>query len=416
MKNKTLILLTDSYPFGRKEPYIEKEIDYLSKAFKRIIVISSETNPETELRLPPNLTGINFVLSLSFIDKIRGFKYLFSNMFWVEMKMIRNVFMLKINFLILKTIFDALVSSEIYAAKIASVLNEYNIKHSELILYSFWNDYRALAIARIKKRVPMLTAISRAHGSDVYFERHPYNYLPMKKHIIDSLDAVFCISENGKKYLENKLRLDGKNDKLQCSRLGTREIAAFNIEKKRASMLMVSCSGIIFIKRINLIIKALASIKDYSIEWIHIGVDGDDHNIKSLANNLLGEKYNISYKFLGGIPNEEVLEFYKCNNIDIFINLSETEGIPASIMEAMAAGIPVIATNVGGVSEIVNDQNGILLNANTDVGQIKSEIDRFYYMDEVKFNSYRKNAFNTWKEYYNAEKNYKVFVEKILNL
>lgn len=41
--------------------------------------------------------------------------------------------------------------------------------------------------------------------------------------------------------------------------------------------------------------------------------------------------------------------------------MSDSEGIPVSIMEAMSFGIPVIARNVGGMSEIVNEENGLLL-------------------------------------------------------
>ena len=48
-----------------------------------------------------------------------------------------------------------------------------------------------------------------------------------------------------------------------------------------------------------------------------------------------------------------MLDYYKNNIIDIFINLSASEGIPVSIMDAISFGIPCIATNVGGTGEIV---------------------------------------------------------------
>ena len=48
----------------------------------------------------------------------------------------------------------------------------------------------------------------------------------------------------------------------------------------------------------------------------------------------------------------------------MFINLSSSEGIPVSIMEAQSFGIPVIATNVGGSGEIVVSETGVLVDEN----------------------------------------------------
>jgi len=48
---------------------------------------------------------------------------------------------------------------------------------------------------------------------------------------------------------------------------------------------------------------------------------------------------------------------------DIFVLASRFEGLPISILEAMRAGLPVVATNVGGVRELVDDQTGILVPA-----------------------------------------------------
>ena len=58
---------------------------------------------------------------------------------------------------------------------------------------------------------------------------------------------------------------------------------------------------------------------------------------------------NIRAEFKGRVLNKEVLKFYIDEVPDLFINLSSSEGIPMSIMEAMSCSIPVIATNNKGI-------------------------------------------------------------------
>ena len=58
--------------------------------------------------------------------------------------------------------------------------------------------------------------------------------------------------------------------------------------------------------------------------------------------------------FKKGRSREEMVEFYK--KIDVFINVSESEGMPQSILEAAACGLPIIVTNVGGMPEFVDKE------------------------------------------------------------
>ena len=63
--------------------------------------------------------------------------------------------------------------------------------------------------------------------------------------------------------------------------------------------------------------------------------------------------YDIDLHLFGHLDNNEIFNMYKNNSYDYFITLSESEGLPVSIMEAISCGIPVIATAVGGITEIV---------------------------------------------------------------
>ena len=83
-------------------------------------------------------------------------------------------------------------------------------------------------------------------------------------------------------------------------------------------------------------------------------------------------------------------------------------------MEAFSFGIPVIATNVGGVNEIViSGFNGFLLDSNCSVEDVTKIIHEFYGLNLKKVNQMRTNAYLTWKEKFNADKNFPLFVERI---
>lgn len=66
-------------------------------------------------------------------------------------------------------------------------------------------------------------------------------------------------------------------------------------------------------------------------------------------------------RLLGALPNEDLRELYRSRRVDAVILASTAEGIPVALMEAMAAGLPVIATAVGGVAELVGNGAGLLV-------------------------------------------------------
>ena len=118
---------------------------------------------------------------------------------------------------------------------------------------------------------------------------------------------------------------------------------------------------------------------------------------------------------MGNLENTEVFNFYKDNQIDVFINTSSSEGIPVSIMEAQSFGVPVIATDVGGTKEIVNSKNGFFLSSNPSNDEIASAIIDAANNND-KWTQKRIHSYNSWKEKYNAEENYSIFAKKLVGL
>ena len=116
---------------------------------------------------------------------------------------------------------------------------------------------------------------------------------------------------------------------------------------------------------------------------------------------------------MGQVSNREVISYYMNNHVNLFINVSESEGIPVSIMEAISFGIPVIATDVGGTSEIVIDGfNGLLLNKTFDIDKLVDVIS-CAILGRIDLLSFRKNARILWTEKYSCENNYYKFYENI---
>lgn len=61
--------------------------------------------------------------------------------------------------------------------------------------------------------------------------------------------------------------------------------------------------------------------------------------MKAIASKLLGNIKNIRYIFKGQTKHEDISSYYQDNHVELFINSSDNEGIPVSLMEAMAVGI-----------------------------------------------------------------------------
>ena len=204
--------------------------------------------------------------------------------------------------------------------------------------------------------------------------------------------------------------------KVQVARLGVEKpnnaINPFNESKTRT---IVTCSNIVGLKRLDLLIAALSQIDDKSIHWVHFGDGIQRDSIEQLASKQLSGKSNIQYTFKGSVPVQTILDFYGSVSVDCFINCSDVEGIPVSIMEAMSYGIPCIARNVGGNSEIVFDSvNGFLLPGDCSAAQLAQCIIRVLELKEEERSLVRDRAVETYQTYYNAKKNHTQFWAEIV--
>ena len=121
--------------------------------------------------------------------------------------------------------------------------------------------------------------------------------------------------------------------------------------------------------------------------------------------------------FAGTVSNAEVYRFYASNPVSLFINVSKWEGLPVSIMEAISFGIPVVATDVGGTGEIVEDGiSGRLLASEPSAEEVADGILEIYNMNSEDYRTLRETTRKLWEERYQASANYGSFLKEVLGL
>lgn len=277
-----------------------------------------------------------------------------------------------------------------------------------LILYSYWMYEVAYVSARLKQIFPKCKFVTRCHRFDLYESQHVNGYLPYRHFILDSADVIFPISDDAKKYL-NTLYHNKYDNKMEVARIGS--IRDYDIIKvpTNEKLTVVSCSNLIPVKRVQLIAEALKNT-DLNIEWYHFG-DGETRTEVEAIIERLPE--NVDAHLMGFTPNKEIQQFYSTHDITALINVSSSEGVPVSIMEAQSYGIPVIATDVGGTSEIVkNRENGMLLDVDFTSQDLLTALDEVIENKE----SFRRSAFNTWSGMSDQKKLIKDFYIRLSEL
>jgi glycosyltransferase involved in cell wall biosynthesis len=102
---------------------------------------------------------------------------------------------------------------------------------------------------------------------------------------------------------------------------------------------------------------------------------------KSYRDTLLAARTPANLRFLGQLPHDEAMK--RMAACDLFVFPSYTEGFPNAVLEAMALGRPIIATDVGAIPEMLSDGAGILVRIR-DIDGLVKEMARVMGSDEMR--------------------------------
>ena len=401
---KNILIFTASYPYGSGETYLEAEIEYLSQVSNVTVVplgVKDEARKHREL--PPSVK----LLLLKNNNKLQKIKAVLKSVcskavFFGVLELVRCG---KLSATTIKELAKFIYAGESHYQKVISMVKANGILLNEdLIAYSYWMDSSSYMVSKLGEKGCI--SCSRTHGGDLYDERTPWKHQFLRKYIVEHLDFLCPISFMGKEYLERRI---GKHDNIVPMHLGIQDEGA-GIEPDHDGMTFVSCSAVIPLKRIDLIVEALSKINQKNVCWVHFGEGPELEAMKKLAGDKLT---NICFEFRGQVSNAGLKAYYKTKPIKAFINASETEGVPVSIMEAMSFGIPAIATDVGGVGELVqNEVNGILVPANSS-DALLSGMMRILSMSDTEYAAMRQRARNAFLNQWEYKNNYGKFYRLI---
>ncbi len=122
-----------------------------------------------------------------------------------------------------------------------------------------------------------------------------------------------------------------------------------NLNKKPEDVFLITTSRLVQKNAVKDVISALPKLPD-NIKFVVLGEGEEEISLRELSKTLHVEK---RVQFLGYVEHNEMPKYLKI--ADIFIRPSLSEGMGNSFIEAMAAGLPVIATPVGGIVDFLFD-------------------------------------------------------------
>lgn len=216
-----------------------------------------------------------------------------------------------------------------------------------------------MILAKQGKNIPVITTL---HGTDITLVGKDKTFAPVVAFSINASDAITAVSNNLRDETYKTFRIEKEIEVIKnfvdVKRFNKKPIDAFRrVIAPNGEKILLHASNFRKLKRVNDVVKIFAeTIKKVPSKLLFVGDGPDRPAAESLSRELgIGEET----RFVGKQEQmEEILAI-----ADLFLLTSDYESFGLAALEAMAAGVPVISTNAGGLPEInVHGQTGFLAN------------------------------------------------------
>ncbi|MEE0024495.1 glycosyltransferase family 4 protein [Methanobrevibacter sp.] len=219
-----------------------------------------------------------------------------------------------------------------------------------------------------------------AHGSDMFEMYKKQSFMrPFIKKVLKKSDVVFAVSNALKQEIlsTNVSGIEAKT-RLYWNSVDINKFSKDNknLLENHGKPIVLFVGNIIKRKNVNLILEAK---KQSNVDY-EVVIVGDGPLLNDLKNKV--EKENIpDVRFLGSRNDVENI----IPGCDVLVLPSFSESFGLVLIEALACEKPVIGSNVGGISEIITDDVGLLIDPN-DSSTLASAIDKIIGDDEFRQN------------------------------
>ncbi|MBW8362368.1 MAG: glycosyltransferase [Kaistella sp.] len=207
----------------------------------------------------------------------------------------------------------------------------------------------------LKKKIKIPFVVTEHWSAFLEINRHKLSQsqLFVAKNIAKNASLIIPVSH----FLMKDLKAIGLQNKMRVVE-NVVDTDLFQVkEHKNDRFVFLHISNLVKLKNpegiINTACRLYAEIPDFELQ---IGGDGDVESINKLIREKLASHFIKTFPLL---TLNEVSE--KMRSSDCFILFSEYENFPCVLLESLSAGTAAIATNVGGIPEIINDSNGMLI-------------------------------------------------------
>lgn len=401
-----LFLLTQRYPYGSGEEFLNPEVGLLSEAFELIILPGRSAEPLTG-HLP---SGVRIVPPPSVRRSLLGVlcNLRLPSLLGDSLEAVRSASPRT-------SIPGAVANTALRYAEAARRTTQLAQARDHCgvpdVIYSYWGSAGALALA-LDRDAPQF--VTRLHGYDLYPEQAIGRHLPGQRRIIDAAAGVLVPSQAALNFLS--AAYPEATDKFRLARLGVPQQAVPNPISTDGTIRVLSIAHAVRVKRLHLILEGVAAARSLGLDvhWTHVGDGPSLRQVRRDAARLGLSKF---VRLVGHLPRGErgLYPFLRDHPFDLAINTSSSEGgSPVALQEALSFGIPIIATDVGGNTEIVALSQGVLLPATPSGSDLASALHHYAMMPEPERRAWRQHCVEVQRTHFDSHANGQRLVDRLM--